>query len=41
MEKVFHIEQFFHWKYIYIKIKNIRKFGHALDIVGKHWVTRI
>jgi hypothetical protein len=32
---IVNIEHFFHWKFIWIKVKIIMKFGDALVIVGK------
>jgi hypothetical protein len=37
VEKLLHIEQFFEWKFIEIKTKITREFGHVFDIIGKPW----
>jgi hypothetical protein len=42
MEKLWNIEQIFHWIYIFkSKLTIIGEFAHALDIVGKPLVSKI
>jgi hypothetical protein len=41
VDKLLNIEQFFHWKFIWIKIKNYKEFGHTFGIVEKPSMCRI